>query len=169
MTNGVHIGDEQVQAYLEGLLPKSGADAVEGHLSECPGCRELAESYRSLSTALGRLDRPAPPAGFTAGVLERIETHQRAEARTSIAILGVSVVLASTLLVMAGPAAWRAALSSASGFLGSVTSALHLGVNILLPMVNALQLEILIVFGSVALLLSLCLSRILPARSPRSR
>ena len=46
----MHLSDEKIQEYLDGLIPPD--DPVQVHLENCPVCRQKLEHYRSLFGAL---------------------------------------------------------------------------------------------------------------------
>ncbi len=167
MTNRTHLSDEIAQRHLEGLLGPGPAAEVEEHLASCAGCRALVRSHRLLAEALGGLATAEPPAGFTAGVLSRIEARERAaafERRVALAILGSVVAAAAAFFAAAGPGAWASALSGGSESLAQATSALRIGADVAGPLVRALRAEIALACAAASLPLLIVLKRLVPAR-----
>ncbi|MBI4311666.1 MAG: zf-HC2 domain-containing protein [Chloroflexi bacterium] len=51
-----------ITEYLEAALPQSEQERLEGHLSECSGCRAYLEQMRQTIRTLGILPKePVPP------------------------------------------------------------------------------------------------------------
>ena len=46
---------EDVTAYLEGTLPADQSAVVDGHLADCPHCREYLAQMRRTIASVGRL------------------------------------------------------------------------------------------------------------------
>jgi anti-sigma factor RsiW len=70
-----HVGADRLQDFLEGLVPRPEALAVEGHLHACRGCREEAEEWRGLLAGIGQLPSFAPSDDFS----ERVMAHVRVQ------------------------------------------------------------------------------------------
>lgn len=145
-----HLDDEGAQAYLEELLPGPEAEAAEAHLRQCPECSARVASYRSLSQALGALDRPATPADFAAGVAERIDSVARAQLssrRLAIGILTAATLMVFGLMAGGGKPAWSAAFFEATGLVEAGLELVRIGAAVLPPLVQALEVEILLACG----------------------
>ncbi|HEY6105858.1 MAG TPA: zf-HC2 domain-containing protein [Anaeromyxobacteraceae bacterium] len=167
MTTALHLDDERAQLLLDGLLPAAQAAEAEGHLAACPGCRALLESHRALAEALGGLLAPEPPAGFTAGVLARLERRQRTaawERRLGVAILAAAAAAAGALFASAGESAWAGTVGEVLRSLGGAATALRIGAEVVAPVVSALRAQIIFGCAAVALPLFLVLGRLAPAR-----
>jgi anti-sigma factor RsiW len=54
---------------MEGALSADDVVAVEGHLADCPRCRELLASLRALPSVIRDLARAEEPAGLQARIL----------------------------------------------------------------------------------------------------
>ncbi len=163
-----HLTEEEAQLHIEGLLTRTDASRVDGHLVGCGECQALVLSFRALEEALSCLPVAEPPADFTAGVLARIEAREQAavrERRVATAVLGsVAVALAATLSI-AGQAAWAPALSQVSSAVADGAQALRISGDVLSPVVGALRLQILVACAAIGLPLLLGLARLVPGRS----
>jgi len=171
VTTALHLDDERAQLLLEGLLPAAEAARAEGHLAACPGCRALLESHRALAEALGGLLAPEPPPGFTAGVLARVERHQRLaawERRLGLAILAAAAAAACALFASAGQSAWAGAVGALLRSLSGAATALRIGTEVASPVVSALRPQIIAACAAVALPLFLVLGQLAPARRAES-
>lgn len=69
---------EDIQAYLEGGLESDAADRIEGHLLDCPACRDAVESRRLVLQAATSLEPIPLPDDFAASVLARLEPAEDA-------------------------------------------------------------------------------------------
>lgn len=65
---------EMLSPYLDGVLDPAEHAAVQDHLACCPSCRAEWEELRSCLSLLQELPEIAPPAGFRAGLMEKIDT-----------------------------------------------------------------------------------------------
>jgi hypothetical protein len=139
-----HLTDDEAQRLAEGAGP--GGDA-SSHAASCLSCRAAVEEYRALGAALGRLEPPPLPAGFTEGVLARIEERERRTARErrhALAVLGGIAAAAAAAFALAGASAWAPVLSSALDVVGAASRALRVGralaphAGVVLPEVSAL-------------------------------
>lgn len=64
---------EMLSAYLDGFLSPDEHAAVEKHLANCNSCRLELEELRSCLNLLHDLPELSPPAGFRAGLMEKID------------------------------------------------------------------------------------------------
>jgi hypothetical protein len=60
----LHLSTEQLSAYLDTELGLAEGRQLEIHCSECSECRARLESMRRVVSALGRVERAAPPAAL---------------------------------------------------------------------------------------------------------
>lgn len=160
-----HLTDDLAQAYVDRALPEAERALWMGHLDGCAECGLLVESYRALSAALDDLDAPAPPAGFTAAVMERIDLSERQRAwdrRLALGILSIATCLALTVLALAGSAGLAPALAGAAGAFARFATATSLAVDVAAPLVHALRFQIAIGCAALALPILFALSRLLP-------
>lgn len=165
--NALHLDDERAQLLVEGLLPAPARTEAEAHLAGCPACRNLVGSYRALAEALGGLPSAEPPAGFTAGVLARIESRERTaawERRLALAILGAAAAAAAGFLAAGGQGPWAPTLSGWSSALARTATALRIGADVAGPVLGALRVPIAALCAVVGLPLLLALGRLVPAR-----
>jgi anti-sigma factor RsiW len=72
---GGHPGADAFQDFLEGLLPRQAALAMEGHLHACRGCRQEIESWRGLLVGIASLPSHAPSAEFPEKVMAHVRVH----------------------------------------------------------------------------------------------
>lgn len=78
--------------YIDGELGENEMTAIDGHLSQCPLCRQSADDLRHVRTSLRILDRPQIPANVVSSI------------RTAVAARsGVSHSLFGTLLSTQSP------------------------------------------------------------------
>ena len=160
-----HLRDEQAQALVDGLLDGSERAACSAHAAGCADCRLLVESYRALSAALEDLDAPAPPAGFTAAVLQRIDVAeaQRAwERRLALGILGAAAGLAALLFALSGAGAWVPLAARLVEALGTALTTTTLVREVASPLLQALRLQIALGCAALGLPLLFALSRLVP-------
>ncbi|SHK33267.1 zf-HC2 domain-containing protein [Desulforamulus aeronauticus] len=64
---------EMLSPYLDGVLDPAEYTAVEEHLAHCSSCRFELEELRSCMNLLQELPELSPPAGFRAGLMEKID------------------------------------------------------------------------------------------------
>ena len=50
-----HVDEEKLDAWIDGALSGSEADAIRDHLKTCPACSEKARAFRALGDALEAL------------------------------------------------------------------------------------------------------------------
>lgn len=58
------IGDEELNAYIDGELDAAARARVEAHLESCAACREAVDELRTVSQALQALPRAQAPRSF---------------------------------------------------------------------------------------------------------
>jgi anti-sigma factor RsiW len=100
-----------LDAYFDGELDPARLLDVEGHVSECVGCRERVELHRATSASLKRVAKRPAPDGLRARALAAMQAEKaRGDARDSVPQAGAwrSFV----------PLASAAALALAFGTLG---------------------------------------------------
>ncbi len=61
---------ELVTEYLEGSLPVSEVERIEGHLAICEGCEVHVEQMRALAGGLGGLERDSIAAEKRSALLD---------------------------------------------------------------------------------------------------
>lgn len=64
---------EMLSPYLDGVLTPAEREAVRVHLACCPNCSAELEELRASLRLLQELPELTPPAGFRAGVMEKID------------------------------------------------------------------------------------------------
>jgi anti-sigma factor RsiW len=162
-----HLTDAQAQRLLDGMLFPAEAAEAESHAAGCGECQTVIESFRALSDALDGLELPPLPAGFTEGVLARIDQHERAAARERRFAFGIAaaslVAVAAAVIFTIGD--WAPGLASAVEALGSASRTLRLSVEIATPVVFALRLYLALAAALAALPVLFLLSRLMPAPS----
>lgn len=125
---GPHLTPDDLDAWLTGAL----ASAAQDHLTQCPACRDRAETEREIVALLGALPLMSPTAGFADRVMARVTVPQPFAVR-SLRSVGARVfatrrttALAAGLLVlvvgsMAGSIVWtlghRETLAAFGGWL----------------------------------------------------
>lgn len=73
-----------IQDYVDGLLTRRDTNAVDRHVSGCPGCADELRLFRSLVVALGDIPREPVPAGFTDRAMARLREAGRISDRTMV-------------------------------------------------------------------------------------
>jgi anti-sigma factor RsiW len=73
--------------YLDGVLPRGAAGALDEHLGACPVCRRQLEATRSLVRGLSLVTRPAPPANLANAIRESLVIERAARAASEPAPL----------------------------------------------------------------------------------
>jgi predicted anti-sigma-YlaC factor YlaD len=71
---------EDVTAYLEGVLPGSVVAIIEGHLADCPHCREYLSEMRLTvmkTRALNDDDVDAMPADVRDRLMQAFREHDK--------------------------------------------------------------------------------------------
>lgn len=64
---------KMLSSYLDGVLEPSDREAVKIHLACCPACRAEWEELTLSISLLQELPELAPPAGFRAGLMDKID------------------------------------------------------------------------------------------------
>lgn len=165
-----HLDDARAQGYVDRTLGEAERAACADHLDACPDCALLVASYRALAEALDDLAAPAPPAGFTAAVMARVDLTERQRAwdrRLAAGILAVAVGLALAAAALAGGGVAPALAAAAGGFARGA-AALALAADVARPILGALRVPIALACGAVALPLLFALSRLVPRPAPAS-
>lgn len=160
-----HLRDEQAQALVDGLLDGSEREVCRAHAADCADCQLLVDSYRALAAALEDLEAPAPPAGFTAAVLQRIgaaEAQRAWERRLALGILGAAAGLAVLLFALSGAPAWAPLASRLVDALGTAVTTTTLVREVASPLLHALRLQIALGCAALGLPLLFALSRLVP-------
>ena len=160
-----HLDDALAQGFVDELLPAAERQACAAHLAACDDCTLLVGSYRALSEALGDLDAPLPPAGFTQAVMAEVDHRERVRAwerRLALGIVGVAACAALALFAVAGARAWAPAVSGLLDGLGPLLTVLTVGAEVLRPVVAALRLQIAVACAALGLPILFALSRLVP-------
>jgi anti-sigma factor RsiW len=77
------IHQESVGAYLLGALEEHELQSFEGHLDECPVCRDEVERLRPAAEALPRSAMPVPPpASLKIALMAEVESDVRERGET---------------------------------------------------------------------------------------
>jgi predicted anti-sigma-YlaC factor YlaD len=66
------VCEARLAAYLEGDASSDDVRAIDGHLRDCPACRELASAMRSVELRLAGLPGIEPRPEFTAAVMSAV-------------------------------------------------------------------------------------------------
>jgi anti-sigma factor RsiW len=160
-----HLGDERAQAFVDDLVGGAEREACRVHAAACADCRLLVDSYRALAASLEGLETPAPPEGFTAAVLQRIDVAeaQRAwERRLSLGILGAAAGLAVLLFALSGAGAWAPLAGRLVEALGATITTTTVVREVASPLLHALRLQIVLGCAALGLPLLIALSRLVP-------
>jgi anti-sigma factor RsiW len=168
MSSTLHLDDLQAQRLIDGQLPAAEHQAAERHLASCSDCALLVESYRALASALDGLVTPLVPAGFTDGVLARVDELERTaarERRLALSILAGVACAAAAVAAFVAPAAFAPALSRLGDAVSAAATWLRLGADVAGPVVRALRLEIAAATAVAALPLLALLRRLSPRHS----
>lgn len=72
LPSDTHLNAEQIQAYLDGILPAAEGRVVRAHLGRCARCRSEVEAWGSVFRELQTLPRLAPSPSFRNRVLEAV-------------------------------------------------------------------------------------------------
>lgn len=67
-----HLSAEQLQAFLDGEMPRKGLAAAEEHLASCARCSAEMEAWRTLFEDLGGLSFHRPHQGFEDRVMANV-------------------------------------------------------------------------------------------------
>lgn len=74
--------EEQLTAYLDGVLEAGEKESVEEHLSTCSHCLTAFKDLQRTREILARLDEVDPPSGLAEQIMSRI--HEREERRKGL-------------------------------------------------------------------------------------
>jgi anti-sigma factor RsiW len=162
-----HLTEDEAQLHLEGGIPDADRTRVETHLEGCAECQALVISFEALSEALSALPLAEPPAGFTVGVMARIEEREAARAserRVAVGVLGVVLASLAVAVAFAGQAAWAPVVSAASSAGVRALQAFRITSDVVSPVVSALRIPILVAAAAVGIPLTLALSRLATPR-----
>ena len=69
--------EKSLVSYLDGRASERERAAVEGHLKACAECRERAEEFRRLWSAMAEVPAAEPSFGFDARLRQRIASEPR--------------------------------------------------------------------------------------------
>src|SRR5690242_18048623 len=86
--------------YLDGVLSRGAATALDEHLGACPVCRGQLEATRSLVRGLSLVTSPAPPADLANAIRESIIIERAARAASEPAPLHERAALWMKLRLM---------------------------------------------------------------------
>jgi anti-sigma factor RsiW len=86
--------------YLDGVLPRGAAAALDKHTAACPVCRGQLEATRSLVRGLSLVTRPAPPANLANAIRTSLVIERAARAASEPAPLHERVTLWLKLRLM---------------------------------------------------------------------
>jgi hypothetical protein len=102
MANFNHMYFEDLMLSGEDLKPDQ-KQALEAHLQECEGCRQLSAAWHSVEHQLSSAPAFSPQPGFTARWLKRLEQdQQKIHRRQTLAILLFGMGGAALLLTSLG-------------------------------------------------------------------
>ncbi|MFC1614218.1 anti-sigma factor family protein [Gemmatimonadota bacterium] len=90
--------EENVAAYVEGLLDEATMKAMDAKRAECPECAELARLHESILAALDSTEQVKAPAGLERQILAAVEAEDMSLAKIRKKALTVSVSVAAVLL-----------------------------------------------------------------------
>jgi hypothetical protein len=102
----------RVDDYVDGVLPREERAALETHLAGCPACRAMAEDFRAIRTAAGRLERHVPPASAWPKIAAAVDSERRHWYKPAAwPIAGMAarpgmLAVAATLLMFVGGTSW---------------------------------------------------------------
>ncbi len=89
------IGDEELNAYIDGELDAAASSRVEAHMESCAACRETVGELRTVSQALQSLPRVQAPRSFA---LREVDVEP-APARTAGWLAGATPLLGGVAAV----------------------------------------------------------------------
>jgi anti-sigma factor RsiW len=171
MTDVRHLDEEEVQSFLEGLLPGGERARVDAHLESCAACQSLLVSFEALEEALSGLTLADPPIDFTAGVMARIDEREKAKAGERRVVVAVLATVSAALVVavlLAGQAAWAPALSAVSSVGVSALRTARIASDVMSPVISALRVQIIVALAVVGIPLLLALSRLATPRQAQA-
>lgn len=107
---------ELVTGYVDGALDAAARAEVEGHLAECPACREQAEAERALRERLRGLPGPEPRPELEAEVRRSLRRGSARRWRWALPLAASLAVLALWGRGTAAFVAWELARDHAKCF-----------------------------------------------------
>jgi hypothetical protein len=116
---GLHPGADRLQDFLEGLLPRGEALALEGHLHGCHDCQNEVAGWRQVMAGVAGLPRLEPSSEFA----ERVMAHVRVQ----LALVVARPTLAERLQLLAGSVTPRTRKRLAALAGAGVTPAVSIG------------------------------------------
>ncbi|MCI0397635.1 MAG: zf-HC2 domain-containing protein [Chloroflexi bacterium] len=104
----VHISDDTLNEYLDGVLDEVAYRAAQEHLAGCPDCRQRLEALGQLFTALAGLPEAALAADLSGRVVAQLAAAARPWPVPAWLRLALAVQSASALVMLAvlWPTAW---------------------------------------------------------------
>lgn len=66
----LHLAEDALAAYVDGMLSSGADDRASRHLRACPECREAVDAEREAKALLGAIPDPELPAGLLARLLD---------------------------------------------------------------------------------------------------
>lgn len=123
----VHLGDDRLDDFVDGLLDAAARDETAAHLEGCPACSARLDELRTLLTRSAELRRPIePPAELWPLVVAATSEWPRVR-RLVLRSLNVPLAAAALVLVVLSSAmtAWVVTRSSSDGTTAVVVAALR--------------------------------------------
>jgi anti-sigma factor RsiW len=108
-----HVSSSRLQEYLDRRLRGRTAARVEAHLDSCAPCRLELDSFRALSTALGKLPALEPTEVLSERVMAELRIQQLAAAALAPTSRRERVAAWMRGAVPRTPRGWAAALGTA--------------------------------------------------------
>jgi anti-sigma factor RsiW len=102
----LHLTDELLNEYLDGMLENEGSDALEAHLASCQDCQRRLTSFKGVFAALRDLSDTPLEHDLTPGILAVIAPKKagwRPLPTTLKALFGAQLLVASLLLAFDWP------------------------------------------------------------------
>jgi anti-sigma factor RsiW len=66
----LHLGEDALVAYVDGMLSPAADERAARHLRSCPECRDAVDAEREAKALLGATPDPSLPAGLLARLLD---------------------------------------------------------------------------------------------------
>ena len=114
--------EENIAAYVEGLVGENRRQAMDKHRATCQACNRLARVHGFILTSLNTTEPVRAPAGLAARILGTVETEKARVVslpfswrKTLIEVLAASVVLFAIFLPFTGAILRRLSLLSRAG------------------------------------------------------
>ena len=111
--------EENVAAYVEGLLDEKMMRAMNAKRAECPECESLARLHENILAALESTEPVKAPAGLEQRILAAVEAETTVLQKTKRKALAVSLSAAAALLAGLVPFMVGALKQSAAGLSGA--------------------------------------------------